>query len=90
MRCQTELTDLDLKLPCGHTANTARCWQAQEPKSIRCAEMVTRTVPGCGHLVEVRCSEDVTTSSMQSLLRVRSRVRPHVQEQMWRVQGTER
>jgi hypothetical protein len=62
VKCQTHLTDINLKLPCGHTVNKARCWETQEPKVIRCSEMVTRNVPGCGHVVQVPCFMDVTAS----------------------------
>ena len=54
-RCQTMLTDLSLKLPCGHTVSEARCWEVQNPTSIKCREVVTRKVPDCGHLVSVAC-----------------------------------
>lgn len=63
VKCLTELTGIDLKLPCGRTVNKARCWEAQNPEVIRCREMVTRTFADCGHLVQVPCCTDLTTGN---------------------------
>jgi len=50
-------------LPCGHSLARLECWKAQDlPKSKpKCLARVTRTLPRCGHTVEMECwqsSED--------------------------------
>lgn len=46
-KCLTILEHTDLLLPCGHRLPSPRCWEAQNPASVRCVEMVTKKVPGC-------------------------------------------
>ncbi|KAK4446569.1 hypothetical protein QBC34DRAFT_149242 [Podospora aff. communis PSN243] len=60
-KCLVRLEDIDLALPCGHSVTSARCWEAQDPASIRCTMLVTRIVPGCAHAVTVPCHQDVTS-----------------------------
>ncbi len=62
-KCQLALNGISLALPCGHHVSSARCWEAQDPASIRCEAAVTRTVPGCDHKVTVRCPEDVAAAN---------------------------
>ncbi|KAK3386890.1 hypothetical protein B0H63DRAFT_541000 [Podospora didyma] len=62
-RCQQQLNNLNLTLSCGHIVSSAKCWEVQDPSSIRCIVQVTRTVPGCGHVVKVRCCEDVNAAN---------------------------
>lgn len=62
-KCQVQLTNIDLALPCGHHLTSAKCWQSQDPKSIRCMVKVSPTVPGCNHQVQVRCHEDITAAN---------------------------
>ncbi|KAI1391377.1 uncharacterized protein F4822DRAFT_183775 [Hypoxylon trugodes] len=59
-RCDERLQNLNITLACGHKISSAFCWQAQDPKVIICKEMVKKTVPGCGHIVEVPCNTDVS------------------------------
>lgn len=62
-RCQVQMRDINLILPCGHHLTSAKCWEVQNPASIRCMVTVSRTVPGCNHGVKVRCHEDVTRAN---------------------------
>lgn len=63
--CNVILKGINLKLPCGHVVQTARCWQAQNPAAIDCQEMVEREVPACSHTVTLDCSIEVNSSSFQ-------------------------
>lgn len=49
-------------LPCGHHLYSPLCWEAQDPTTVRCMEMVTKNVPGCEHKVRVKCHQDVTAA----------------------------
>ena len=51
----------DIILPCGHTAQQLRCYEAQVPRTVSCKEKVTKEVPGCGHIIKVYCGVDVST-----------------------------
>jgi hypothetical protein len=64
-KCQVKLHDIDLLLPCGHQITSARCWEFQNPASIRCMVEVRRTVPGCKHEVKIQCHEDVANAKYQ-------------------------
>ncbi|KAH6608798.1 hypothetical protein Trco_002144, partial [Trichoderma cornu-damae] len=64
-RCYFQLEDIDLALPCGHRLSSAKCWEAQNPASVRCRALVRRTVPGCRHDVQVQCHEDVASAKYQ-------------------------
>ncbi|KAK0716812.1 hypothetical protein B0T26DRAFT_811960 [Lasiosphaeria miniovina] len=57
-KCQKLLGNICLTLPCGHYVSSAKCWEVQDPASIRCKVVVTRTVLGCGHAVKVQCHEN--------------------------------
>ncbi|KAI0881097.1 uncharacterized protein GGS22DRAFT_75682 [Annulohypoxylon maeteangense] len=59
LKCDEYLKGLCITLACGHTISEARCWEAQDPSSIVCNQMVKKEVPGCGHMVEVSCHIDV-------------------------------
>lgn len=61
-KCHFLLHDIRLTLPCGHHLSSAKCWQAQNPASIRCMVQVTRTVMGCNHQVKVPCHENVAAA----------------------------
>ncbi|KAG5949969.1 hypothetical protein E4U53_005601 [Claviceps sorghi] len=58
--CREPVTGLDIMLDCGHKVTQALCFEAQDASLIRCKVMVTKTVPGCDHRVDIACSEDVT------------------------------
>ncbi|KAI0190325.1 hypothetical protein F4808DRAFT_476549 [Astrocystis sublimbata] len=62
-RCTEMLENLDLVLSCGHRKPRALCWQAQDPSSIVCEEVIAKTVPGCGHSVKVPCHVDVDAAN---------------------------
>lgn len=62
-KCQALVENINLLLPCGHHLASAKCFQAQDPQSVRCMTMVSRTVPGCNHSVTVPCHEDVTDAN---------------------------
>lgn len=64
-RCSVQLKNINLALPCGHRLSSAKCWETQDPASIRCRVLVRRTVPGCNHDVEVQCHEDVASAKYQ-------------------------
>lgn len=62
-RCNEYLRDLNIILACGHKISSAYCWQAQDPSTIICKQMVKKTVPGCGHTAEVFCHTDVSADT---------------------------
>lgn len=61
-KCYFELKNMNLALPCGHSLSSPKCWEKQNPASVRCRVRVRRTVPGCNHEVEVQCYEDVASA----------------------------
>lgn len=64
-KCHVQMRDVNLVLPCGHLVTPAKCWEVQNPASVRCMVTVCLTVPGCSHEVKVRCHEEVTTANYQ-------------------------
>jgi hypothetical protein len=48
-----------VQLPCGHRKDNVACYLTQKIDSIECGVIVEKTVPGCGHIVSVRCGIDV-------------------------------
>lgn len=55
VRCNVMLSKLNLRLPCGHTVQSAKCWEAQNPAVIRCQAMINRKIPGCDHTLNLAC-----------------------------------
>ncbi|CAJ0905633.1 4526_t:CDS:10 [Entrophospora sp. SA101] len=47
----------DFKLPCGHTYENPKCYEARDLSLIRCQKIVKRTLPNCGHEHKHRCYE---------------------------------
>lgn len=58
-RCNVQLRNINLKLPCGHIVQSAKCWQAQNPGAIKCEVPMERKVPGCDHTVTLPCRINV-------------------------------
>ncbi|KAG8357677.1 hypothetical protein FVEN_g4422 [Fusarium venenatum] len=58
-KCLVRLEKTDVLLPCGHHLSSPKCWEAQNPASVRCVKMVTKKVPGCGHEVYVKCCPSI-------------------------------
>ncbi|RDA95307.1 hypothetical protein CP533_3511 [Ophiocordyceps camponoti-saundersi (nom. inval.)] len=59
------VVEAGVTLPCGHHQSPAKCWEVQNPTSVWCKVKVTRSVPGCGHRVQVPCHRDVSAASYQ-------------------------
>lgn len=51
-----------VRLPCGHVKDGIRCYQTLNLSIIKCEAPVNKTVPGCGHSIEVGCFRNVTAS----------------------------
>ncbi|KAF8417390.1 hypothetical protein EV426DRAFT_645842 [Tirmania nivea] len=47
-------------LPCGHTSYNVACHEAQNPDRIICRRSIIKSVPGCGHKLNVACFLNVT------------------------------
>jgi len=47
-------------LPCGHTSHDVACHEAQNPDKIVCRRSVIKTVPRCGHKLNVACFLNAT------------------------------
>ncbi|KAI8964905.1 hypothetical protein F5Y11DRAFT_58985 [Daldinia sp. FL1419] len=62
-KCDELLPNTTLALPCGHKLFGVFCWQVQNVSSIICQQRVSKTVPGCGHTVDVPCHIDVSADS---------------------------
>jgi hypothetical protein len=52
-------------LPCGHLRDGVYCHQTQDLTKVYCKTSVTKTVPGCNHLVEVQCSQVTECASFR-------------------------
>jgi hypothetical protein len=50
-------------LPCGHTKNNIPCFQTQDLSKVICTTIVAKEVPGCNHLVDVKCPDNVSAST---------------------------
>ncbi|KAI5201119.1 hypothetical protein E4T39_05341 [Aureobasidium subglaciale] len=59
-KCMETVKDISVQLPCGHVKDSLTCWLYHEQDKIKCDEIVQRTVPGCGHELQLRCCIDVT------------------------------
>lgn len=57
-RCTVNVFDSTRVLSCGHFATDLPCWQAQDLSTVTCMVKVLRTIPGCGHKVELPCHID--------------------------------
>lgn len=62
-KCQAEIKDIHVELPCGHVKTSLLCYQYQDQAMIVCQKPVERTVPLCGHKVSVPCHVDVMKES---------------------------
>jgi hypothetical protein len=60
-KCMAIVPDIAVELPCGHIKTSLPCWLYYAQDQIVCHEIVTRTVPGCGHEVQIKCCQDVTS-----------------------------
>lgn len=60
-KCNTNVANIDVVLPCGHHVDNLPCWQYQDPEKAKCCVMVERTVPGCDHKVMLPCHIDITS-----------------------------
>ncbi|KAJ9620155.1 hypothetical protein H2203_007920 [Taxawa tesnikishii (nom. ined.)] len=63
-KCQAEIKDIHVELPCGHVKTSLLCYQYQDQAMIVCQKPVERTVPLCGHKVSVPCHVDVMKESL--------------------------
>lgn len=61
-KCQVNVLDATRMLPCGHMAKDLPCWQSQDLDLVQCKVKVKRSIPGCGHTIEVQCHEDVDSA----------------------------
>lgn len=64
-RCNVRLRNINLKLPCGHIVQSAKCWEVQNPAAIRCDVRLEQKIPGCDHTVIVPCHINVRLSSFK-------------------------
>lgn len=55
----------NVQLPCGHFKDHVRCYLTQDLAAIHCDVIVSQKVPSCGHIVEAKCSQDVTRRSFR-------------------------
>jgi hypothetical protein len=60
-KCMAIVEDITVELPCGHIKTSLPCWLYHEQDQIVCHEVITRTVPGCSHEVQVKCCQDVNS-----------------------------
>ena len=55
----------NVTLSCGHVEAQTECYKAQDPSTIYCRKIVKKTVPICGHVVEVQCSLDTSSTKFR-------------------------
>lgn len=65
--CKVTIHDPDRVLPCGHMEPKLPCWQSQDPSKVVCRRSVVKTVPACGHEVQVECCSDVTAEKYKCM-----------------------
>ncbi|OWZ08056.1 hypothetical protein PHMEG_00019462, partial [Phytophthora megakarya] len=53
-RCNVQVGSITL--PCGHSYNNARCFEAKAPSKLNCKVLVDKKVNTCGHMQRVTCS----------------------------------
>ncbi|KAJ5769858.1 uncharacterized protein N7511_001909 [Penicillium nucicola] len=51
----------DVTLPCGHVKEKVSCHQMDNLAAIKCDVKVEKTVPRCGHTLQIGCFADVTS-----------------------------
>jgi len=56
-RCMVVLNNV--RLSCGHSKDKVHCYLTQDLDAIQCRVVVDKMVPGCGHIIQVHCSQDV-------------------------------
>lgn len=49
----------NVRLPCHHFKDNVLCYLMQDLEAIQCEIVVDKTIPGCGHTVQVHCYQDV-------------------------------
>jgi hypothetical protein len=54
-------------LQCNHGQNI-RCYQTQDLSSVVCSTTVSKTIPDCGHVVQVACSSDVSSANCDTIV----------------------
>ena len=69
-RCKAKVQNVTLF--CGHVEAQTECYKAQNPSTIYCRKLVKKTVPTCGHVVEVQCSLDTSSSKFRCSARCAS------------------
>jgi hypothetical protein len=57
--CMTKIEEVEL--PCGHTKQAIFCHQKTNLKAIKCDVKVEKSIPRCGHTIQVSCFKDVTS-----------------------------
>ncbi|CAG8013371.1 unnamed protein product [Penicillium salamii] len=57
--CLTKIHHVELL--CGHIKLTIFCHQMSDLESIKCDVQLEKTIPRCGHTVQVSCSKDITS-----------------------------
>jgi hypothetical protein len=53
----------NVRLPCGHSKDSAPCHLAQDVSKIMCGVVVEKRVPGCGHAIKAQCWRDVASKN---------------------------
>jgi hypothetical protein len=52
-------------LPCSHLIDNISCFKTQDLSSVKCTTIVSKRAPRCNHIVEIRCSLDVSSTEFQ-------------------------
>lgn len=62
--CNILLKSISLQLPCGHTVQSATCWETRHPADVQCLVEVLRIIPECDHILKMPCHVDVATKKI--------------------------
>ncbi|KHJ35538.1 putative nf-x1 finger and helicase domain protein [Erysiphe necator] len=63
--CQENIQEYTL--PCGHKKNNVSCQETLTPEKIFCEFKLEKKSPGCGHIVTLACSDDVSLPSYRCI-----------------------
>lgn len=63
-KCMVKVHDVTLP-GCRHIKNNSNCYETQSLATINCTVLVPKQIPGCIHLVEIKCSEDILASDFR-------------------------
>jgi hypothetical protein len=62
-KCMVSIDNVGL--PCGHVKNNVACHLTRDLRSIQCQVLVPKEVPGCKHVVGIKCFVDISKDTFK-------------------------